>query len=159
MRFSLLRPQLRRLGEGQICILERIAVHRRAIVRVRRLRTLENVGGHHIIVRCPPASDFHPDVVAAARGDHGEMLVPKLCLRRHLVLNGAELVERLLGFSGQQLLDDARDCLERQHAGGEFHLPGRCNHVRLFADMDHEGVAVEPDDGLEQRGNETHLSK
>ena len=51
-----------------------------------------------------------------------KLLAGKFGLRRQLVLDGAELVERLQGFDRQQLVDDAVDRLERQAVAGQIDL-------------------------------------
>ena len=73
--------------------------------------------------RAPCAPDLGPHVVAAASGDDREVLARKLRHRRQFVLDGAELVERALGFGRQQLRHDAVDRLERQAAAGQIDLP------------------------------------
>jgi hypothetical protein len=64
------------------------------------------------------------------------------------VLDGAELVERILKFDGQELRDDSGYCVERQSAAGELHLARRRHNVRLVARVHHEGLTVNVDDRL-----------
>ena len=123
---------------------------------MKRLRRFEHVGRHKIVVAHTVAADLDPDVVTAAGRDHGEVLVLELRERRKLVLNGAEFLERLSRFAGQHLLEDAGDRFEGERARRELDLAGRCYDVRLFTDVDDEGLAVETDDGLEQGRDQTH---
>src|SRR5436190_24264392 len=102
----------------------------------------------------PP--DLYPHVVTAAGGDDLEMLVFELRERRKLVLDSAKLLECLPRLAGQHLFEDSRDRFEGERPRRQLHLPGRCDDVRLFADVDDERLAVETDDGLKQGRNQTH---
>ena len=70
--------------------------------------------------------------------------------RRHLVLDRAELLERILRLDRQQLVQDARRGIDRQPLRGEVHLLGRRDDVRLLADVQHHRLAVETDNRLKQ---------
>ncbi len=101
-------------------------------------------------------ANLDPDVVAAPGGDNRELLSGKLSRSGQLVLDGAELVERLLQLDGQKLRDDAVHGFEREPFAGQLHLAGRRHHVRFVAGMHHQRFPVDADDGLEQRGYEAH---
>ena len=85
------------------------------------------------------------------------MLSSELGEGGQLVLDRAELVERVLDLGRQQLAHDAVDGLECQAAARELDLSRRRHHVRLVAGVDHHCVAIDLDDGLEERQNEAHL--
>jgi len=89
-----------RLGRGERCLLER--------------RVSEQFLWNKVVIGHPlvPA-DFRPHIVPAAGGDHGELLTRKFLSRRKVVLDGSELVQRLLEFQRQQLIDDLADRVER----------------------------------------------
>ena len=76
--------------------------------RERRRRRHEELVGHAIVFRDPAAPNLGPDVVAAARRDDREVLAWELRHRRQLVLDGAELVERVLQLDRQQLATRCR---------------------------------------------------
>jgi hypothetical protein len=81
--------------------------------RVARVRLREQIFGHLIVVDAA-SSDFYPDIVAAARRDHREMLAREFGRGRQLVLDRAELCERVLNLGRQQLTDDAVDRFESE---------------------------------------------
>ena len=110
----------------------------------------EELVGHAIVFGNPAAPDLGPDIVAAARGDDGEVLAGELGHRRQLVLDGAELLERVLQLGRQQLRDDAVDRFERQAAARQIHLAGGRDDVRLVAGVHDERFAVDADNRLKQ---------
>ncbi len=65
-------------------------------------------------------------------------------------MNGTELVEGVLGFHRQQLVENAGYRVQRQAFGGKVHLFGGRHDVRLLADMKNHRLAIEPNDCLEQ---------
>src|SRR5207302_4211423 len=77
-------------------------------------------------------------------------------VRRELVLNGAELVDRIEHILWQQLRDDAVDGVERQALARELDLARRRDHVRLVARVHDEGFAVDADNRLEERRYKAH---
>ena len=78
------------------------------------------------------------------------MLARQCRNRRHLVLDRAELLERILRLDRQQLVQDARRGIDRQPLRGEVHLLGRRDDVRLLADVQDHRLAVETDNRLKQ---------
>jgi len=125
--------------------------------RRRRGGRSEKLFGHAVVVHDPAAPHLDPHVIAAARGNDREMLTGELRRRRQLVLDRAELVERILKLDRQELSDDAVDSLQCEAAACELNLARRRHHVRLVASVDHHCVAIDLDDGLEERENEAHL--
>src|SRR5204863_6375912 len=95
-------------------------------------------------------------VVSTARGDDREAFAGEGRLRGELVLNRAELVERVEHVLRKQLLDDAVDGVEREAFAGQFDLAGWRNDVRLVARVHHEGFAVDADYRLEERSYKAH---
>ena len=67
-----------------------------------------------------------------------------------LVLNRAELVERVLNLDRQQLTDDAVDGFERQATARKLDLSRRRHDIRLVAGVHDHRLAVDLDDRLEQ---------
>src|SRR5262249_15860383 len=139
------RPEGRRIRQPGIRI-----VGLTGLRPVRRAGRREHLGRHRIVVRGAPAANFDPHIVAAARGDDREMLLTIFWKWRQFVLNSPELLERGARLEGQHLLEDAGDGFEGERSRGELNLTGRRDNVRLFADVDDEGLAVETDDGLKQ---------
>ena len=76
----------------------------------------EHLERHTVVVGHLPPPDLDPDVVAAAGRDDGEMLAWQLRHLRQLVLHGAELFERALGFERQQLVHDPAHGVDGQPA-------------------------------------------
>jgi hypothetical protein len=93
--------------------------NRRGLLRCGHfLRHGGAVGRDRLLDRCGhfdfwQRPHFNPDVVTAARGNHGE---PVARLRRlDLVFHGAELVERAPAIGGQDLTQQAEHRLRGQH--------------------------------------------
>ena len=103
-----------------------------------------------IVVGDPAPADLGPHVVAAARGDDGEMLARKLPEARQLVLRRAKLVERILKFNRQELRNDAADGFEREPAARQFNLPRRRNDIGLVAGVHDERLAIDAHNCMEQ---------
>ncbi len=115
-----------------------------------RRRRSKDIVRHAIIIGNPPTPDLGPDIIAAARDDNGELFLWKVGAGPELVLGSAELVERAQHFRWQQLADDAVDRVEGEPAGGQIHLPTGRDDIRLFARVQHEGLAVDLHDRLKQ---------
>ena len=107
--------RLKRLEAHRIVDIDRIGGGR-AMRRAGCGGGTEDVVGNAIFIRNPAAPNLRPHIVAAARGDDGELFLSKFGTRRQLVLSGAELVERVQHFRRQQLGDDAVDRFEREPA-------------------------------------------
>lgn len=117
--------------------------------RLLRASRTEQLFGYLIVIRNSAAADLGPEVVAAAGGDHGEMLARKLFKAWQLVLRRAKLVEGILKFDRQQLRNDTADRFEREPATGELDLPGRRDDIRLVAGVQDERLAVDAHNRLE----------
>ncbi len=117
--------------------------------RLLRVSRAEQLFGHLIVVWNSAAADLGPDVVAAAGGDHGEMLARKLFKAWQFVLRRAKLVEGILKFDRQQLRNDTADRFEREPATGEPDLPGRRDDIRFVAGVQDERLAIDAHNRLE----------
>src|SRR5688572_14602421 len=102
------------------------------------------------------ATNLDPDIVAAARRDGGEPFVREDSRDRQVVLNRAEVVERLSRLRRQQLGDHPGHRLESQRTRGNLGLSGWRNDIRALARMEDERVTVRTNNRGQERGYERH---
>ena len=127
----------------------------RAISHHLRRFNRRRFGGHRM------TPQFEPDVIAATSRHHSESIA-NASRTRNLVLNRADVLEGVPLILRKNLRDHAEHGVWREHARGKLdlsprerpavgvHRRRRGHHVRLFAHVHHECVAVEPDDCVEQ---------
>ena len=94
-----------------------------------------------------PAPNLDPDVVATASGDDRKTI---LALLRHLVLDGAELLELRLRLRRQQLRQHPGHRIEVQSVRRDGDGLRAHDYVRPLADVHDEGVAI----GADNRGHQ-----
>ena len=121
-----------------------------------RRRRAKKIFRDAIVVGNLATADFNPHIVTAARGDDREAFAGEGRLRRELVLDGAELVERVEHVLRKQLRDDAVDGVERQAFARELDLARGRDNVRLVARVHDKGFAVDADNRLEERRYKAH---
>jgi hypothetical protein len=102
------------------------------------------------------SSNFHPDVVSTTRGNNSKSFIRNDSEWGQLVLYGTQFFERLLGRRRNQLPQDPRNRLERERAGRQFDLPGRCDDIWTFAHVQHQRIAVGTNNGGQKRFDEGH---
>jgi hypothetical protein len=95
-------------------------------------------------------ADFNPQVFPAARGDDAETLAGSERGKPEVVLDGADVVERLTRLDRQQLVEHPFDCIERKGTRRELYLARRSDNVRTLARMKDERVSVCPNNGGEE---------
>ena len=95
--------------------------------------------------RLAATADLNPDVVAPASRHHRKgVVVP----RRQAMFDGAELLKRILGGRGQQLLQHAGHRAEVQDLRRQLLRARAHDNVRPLTDVHHQSVAI----GADHRG-------
>ena len=118
----------------------------------------ENLLGNPVLLGHPPAANLRPHVVSAASGHDSELLARKSGRGRQLILHRAELVERVLQFDCGSSWLTMPLTASSVSPRWRVHLAGRRHDVRLVAGVHDERFAVDVDDRLEERRNETHFT-